>query len=357
MDIQDKYMTVVVGKYSRRKLLLVDSLYIELLEPVLNHDQIINETLLIQQLKVIRQKLSRHCVYHIAINQSQILQQTLTLPDVDLSHQDRQWFVTAALSRLFPLPAKELAVDYPESGNELVITVARKEHIEQWQRIFKQAGLTLDKITADLVNHDYLQLAEPFYAAESLVRHALQQGINLLPWRAGQRRQFYCRTVCLLLVYFMLSVSGLMAVYHVTDIQQQKAKQQIEQLTLISEQLNQQMINILQLNQSVIEVRQQLQQQLQPFFNLLILLQNLMLVAESVPIGLWLEQLKFDNQSLLLKGNSFLYPSIMIFIQRFDQQDFIQNSQLQAILHQNSLLKFHLKVVLSKNIERHLNDK
>ncbi|WP_145490997.1 type IV pilus biogenesis protein PilM [Yersinia rohdei] len=97
------------------------------------------------KLKLLRKQLPRHISLRIALPAQRILQQTLPAPDRRLREPEREGFINAAASRLFPVNSQELALDYRSgatSGDELLITAARQSEVQQWQTCLQQAGLS-----------------------------------------------------------------------------------------------------------------------------------------------------------------------------------------------------------------------
>ncbi|MDR0805435.1 MAG: pilus assembly protein PilM [Enterobacteriaceae bacterium] len=103
-----------------------------------------------------RRKLPKRISVRIALPASSILQQSIPLPEQKLSRQEQSWLVDASLSKLFPLAAKELAIDYrvvnsinsaylmtekPEQPDEIVVSAARRAEVQQWLGALAQADI------------------------------------------------------------------------------------------------------------------------------------------------------------------------------------------------------------------------
>lgn len=97
------------------------------------------------KLKLLRKQLPRHISLRIALPAQRILQHTIPTPDRRLREPEREGFINAAASKVFPLGSQALALDYRNamaSSSELVITAARQSEVEQWQACLHQAGLS-----------------------------------------------------------------------------------------------------------------------------------------------------------------------------------------------------------------------
>ncbi|MGE4989892.1 type IV pilus biogenesis protein PilM [Yersinia enterocolitica] len=94
------------------------------------------------KLKLLRKQLPRHISLRIALPAQRILQQSIPAPDRRLREPEREGFIHAVASKLFPLSSQELALDYRAvSERELLITAARQSEVRQWQECLQQADL------------------------------------------------------------------------------------------------------------------------------------------------------------------------------------------------------------------------
>ncbi|CNI53251.1 pilus assembly protein PilM [Yersinia mollaretii] len=96
------------------------------------------------KLKLLRQQLPRHISLRIALPAQRILQHAMAAPDRRLREPEREGYINATASRVFPLNSQELALDYRAkipSDSELLITAARQSEVQQWQSCLHQAGL------------------------------------------------------------------------------------------------------------------------------------------------------------------------------------------------------------------------
>lgn len=84
------------------------------------------------KLKLLRKQLPRHISLRIALPAQRILQQSIPAPDRRLREPEREGFIHAVASKLFPLSSQELALDYRAvSERELLITAARQSEVRQ----------------------------------------------------------------------------------------------------------------------------------------------------------------------------------------------------------------------------------
>ncbi|WP_313655074.1 pilus assembly protein PilM [Pantoea sp.] len=91
-----------------------------------------------------RQRLPRRYSLRVALPARLVLQRQLPLPAQPLKEPALGHYVRAAARRLFPLEPAALALDYcPDAqGDQLCVTAARLEIIDQWMAPLLQAGLT-----------------------------------------------------------------------------------------------------------------------------------------------------------------------------------------------------------------------
>ncbi|MCD1126116.1 pilus assembly protein PilM [Jinshanibacter sp. LJY008] len=89
-----------------------------------------------------RRNLPRRVSIRIALPAEVILQQSIKLPEPSLPPQEQEWLVESSVSKLFPLAARELAVDYRllspinsdrSVGGEIVVSATRRSVIEYWE--------------------------------------------------------------------------------------------------------------------------------------------------------------------------------------------------------------------------------
>ncbi|WP_159567007.1 pilus assembly protein PilM [Budvicia diplopodorum] len=118
--------------------------------PFFSSSTLTDSHLFIDSLKKWRQKLPKGVSIRIALPASAILQQSVALPDQKLSPQEQDWFVGASVGRLFPLAARELAVDYritrsvstePPTSTDVVITAAKRSDVDRWVTILAKANI------------------------------------------------------------------------------------------------------------------------------------------------------------------------------------------------------------------------
>ncbi|MBK5144067.1 pilus assembly protein PilM [Budviciaceae bacterium BWR-B9] len=104
-----------------------------------------------------RRNLPRRVSLRIALPADVILQQSIKLPEPSLSLQEQTWLVEASMSKLFPLAARELAVDYrlispvnseQSDSGEIIVSATRKWVIEHWKTELARANIFPDIIDA-----------------------------------------------------------------------------------------------------------------------------------------------------------------------------------------------------------------
>ncbi|MFV0547924.1 MAG: pilus assembly protein PilM [Limnobaculum xujianqingii] len=102
-----------------------------------------------------RCNLPRRVSLRIALPAEVILQQSIKLPEPSLSLQEQTWLVEASMSKLFPLAARELAVDYrlmssvnsnQSASGEIVVSATRRSVIEHWRVELARANIFPDII-------------------------------------------------------------------------------------------------------------------------------------------------------------------------------------------------------------------
>lgn len=109
----------------------------------------------IQLLRLWRKQMPKRVSVRIALPASSILQQSIPLPEKKLSYQEQSWLVDASLCKLFPLSAKELAIDYrvadfsakeQEVTKTIVVSAARRSEIDEWIKALAEADIFPDVI-------------------------------------------------------------------------------------------------------------------------------------------------------------------------------------------------------------------
>ncbi|AKJ40896.1 pilus assembly protein PilM [Pragia fontium] len=135
-----------------------------------------------------RQKLPKRVSVRMALPAGSILQQSIPMPAPPLSLQEQSWLVDASLNKLFPLAAKELAIDYrvldyPESAGRvnqsIVVSAARRSEVDGWLQALAEADIFPEIIdTAPCVLRSMAQLAG--VADNSLLFHQLPRQFLLV---------------------------------------------------------------------------------------------------------------------------------------------------------------------------------
>lgn len=80
----------------------------------------------------------------ICLPAQRIIQVRLPVPDNRLQEPQRRFFIHASAAKQLPLAAESLVMDYraePYDSQQLIVTAARQEELEQWQQCLTQAGL------------------------------------------------------------------------------------------------------------------------------------------------------------------------------------------------------------------------
>lgn len=119
--------------------------------PLFSSAGIIDSSPFVDSLKKWRRQLPKSVSIRIALPASAILQQSVILPEQTLSQQEQSWFVEASVGKLFPLAARELAVDYrlnhsEPPSNDVIITAAKRTDVDRWIAILAKADITPDII-------------------------------------------------------------------------------------------------------------------------------------------------------------------------------------------------------------------
>lgn len=114
----------------------------------------------------------------ICLPAQRVMQHTLPLPDGRLTGSARSAFIFASGARQFPLSAEQLVMDYraaPAGENNIIVTAARRQEIEQWQQILSASRFFPDVIE---LAPCALQLAANAAgtSAEKLLFHRLDEG-------------------------------------------------------------------------------------------------------------------------------------------------------------------------------------
>ncbi|MEK6308257.1 pilus assembly protein PilM [Pantoea dispersa] len=117
----------------------------------LPHDTLRNGVLqtspVLQEMLVRWQRhLPRRYSLRVGLPPQLVLQRTLPLPQTSLREPALSRYVNASASRLFPVEAASLSLDYRLGGSasQLHVTAARRDVIAQWLAPLQQAGLRPD---------------------------------------------------------------------------------------------------------------------------------------------------------------------------------------------------------------------
>lgn len=112
---------------------------------------------MLEALRVWRRQLPERVSFRVALPADAVLQQTLPLPETVDTPAARQWLIEDAVTRLFPLSAKELAVDYrvvsrPSEDNaasaHAVVSAARRSEMASFLSALSQVGIVPDAVEA-----------------------------------------------------------------------------------------------------------------------------------------------------------------------------------------------------------------
>ncbi|RJT42148.1 pilus assembly protein PilM [Rahnella woolbedingensis] len=85
----------------------------------------------------------------ITLPAQRIMQQRMAAPDTRLREPARSAFIFAHAAKQFPLGMEHLVMDYradPHGDNQVVVTAARQQEIQQWMECLSQARLYPDAI-------------------------------------------------------------------------------------------------------------------------------------------------------------------------------------------------------------------
>lgn len=80
----------------------------------------------------------------ISLPAQRIMQQRMAMPDGRLREPARSAFIFTSAAKQFPLSVEHLVMDYrvdPHEDNQIVVTAARQQEIQQWMQCLAQAQL------------------------------------------------------------------------------------------------------------------------------------------------------------------------------------------------------------------------
>lgn len=156
-------------------------------EGILHQPDILSE-----QLKLLRKQLPRHISLRIALPAQRILQHTIHVPNRRLREPERDGFIKASASRLFPVNSQALALDYCRetvASSELLITAARQSEVQQWQACLEQAGLSSQVIDIAPCALRYMAtaagLSGPYWLVHRLANEWLWVSSSDMPFHSG----------------------------------------------------------------------------------------------------------------------------------------------------------------------------
>lgn len=120
------------------------------LPPFTLREGILHETApLIAILSCWRKTLPAGFSLRISLPAQRIMQQRMAAPDARLCEPQRSAFIFSHAAKQFPLSVEHLVMDYradPHGDNQVVVTAARQQEIEQWMQCMAQAQLFPDAI-------------------------------------------------------------------------------------------------------------------------------------------------------------------------------------------------------------------
>lgn len=144
LDIQSHCVRALAAQHRRSGWQLRHWWQQALPQPVLRDGYIENSEILITLLKQWRIRLPRHISLRIALPAQRVLQHSLPSPDYRLREPVRHDYITAQGLKQFPLDSQTLAMDYriaPSNTNQLLLTAARQQELQQWLHCLQQANL------------------------------------------------------------------------------------------------------------------------------------------------------------------------------------------------------------------------
>ncbi|QIQ20946.1 PilN domain-containing protein [Zophobihabitans entericus] len=339
IEVQAQQITFAVASYQSQQLIKVEQHHLYTDKTLIQYGAIDSNESLIHLLAQIKRQVPNLACCYIALPEEQFLQQSFKLPQVKLSEYDTERFIQAALPQLFLMPAEELAIDYPVNQTEFTITAAKKEQIEQWQTVFKRAGLALSGI--DIV------IPETSYEQAYLLATSVPK-VNLLPWREQCRkrkvRQLYISITCCAL----LCILGLLFTYQYYSGIRQILTEQVRLQIAENDNSQQFLVALKQLNQKVTAQYQLRVKNQQGMMIIDSLSKYLDLIQMVIPNEIWLDELIFDTKNLELFGQSFTYPAIVEFIQKLDESSYVRQAMLQRIHYQQAFWRFQTELTLTE---------
>lgn len=145
LEIQSDRFIAVALQQKRYGWQLRGWWHVSLGQSVFNQQGLFKPDVLTHHLTQWRKSLPKSISLRMVLPSHLVLQQPLKLPRQPLSPQELGWYIDASISKLFPLSAHELIIDYRmhtvAAQQQLLITATRRNELSLWVNSLNQAGL------------------------------------------------------------------------------------------------------------------------------------------------------------------------------------------------------------------------
>lgn len=277
----------------------------------------------------------------------------LPLPNIHLKAYEIDTYVVNSLAKAFR-SQEPLGYDYQhqlKGENEQLIVYAYPEQtLKKWLNQYSAYRVNFIGITQSLIEYSVCQKEshDLFYSLAGMQNLA---GFNLLPWRKQIKQR---KRVIFLSIAILSLLLSLLALYWLVNqkemlLDQQTLKYQQLHIAVMQKKIHlsklEELNDMLRLEQASFYQKIINQKQLQGVVT------SLAFIANQVPDGLWLSSLSYNNNQILLTGESFEYVEILAFSQSLNEQILLSN-KITSINQFNQLLQFKIDVQL-QNMEHH----
>lgn len=287
-------------------------------------------------------------VVRIIIANSDLMQQTLLLPNLALKDDEIAIYVANSLVKLFHT-TDALSYDYQLDLNhetkQLHVIAYPEQKLQQLLLLCSPYRVDFIGIPSLLIAHQQdEETIEPFL--EELASISTLTGWNFLPWRKRRKQSKQIILFSLILGCMLIFAISFWVIFQQSS---ERTAQQIMVNQLLNNTVIEKRAELLMLEQLEQRFQQQqanLAQQHQRQKQLITLFESLVAIANNTPNDLWWQGLSYHEQQIKLLGKGFLYADILVFSQSLNALVTLQSNKVVTIKRYGDILQFELDIIL-----------
>ncbi|WP_392561701.1 PilN domain-containing protein [Orbus sturtevantii] len=301
------------------------------------------KTLTQQFLAVIGHKQKSKVIYRIIVADGKLMQSHLALPNIGLNKYEIERYIEGSLYKTFNTK-QLLSYDYRlKTDNtkslQLIIYAYQQILIKRYIELYEHTKLRFIGVTSSMITHDAISELD-ITEFDKIALLPTIAGINFLPWRDRKRKYNRVYFLVVIMVFFVLY--GI-AIWLWREHAYSSLDEQLRQNQLIHNELQQktqQLALLINAHNTLLKLQANLAEQIASKEQFILLRSYLGLVSLTIPDGIWLSSLSYQKETLELKGESFLYADILIFLNLLEQHDKTQHYRIVSVKMQQHLLQF-----------------